>query len=54
MTAFAGAMAVVGAAAIALTMLDHPSHDAPQTLFLLGFIATPWLANYFVMSTATR
>jgi tetratricopeptide (TPR) repeat protein len=54
MTAFTGAMAVVGAAAITLTMLNHPSDDAPKTLFLLGFIATPWLANYLVMSTATR
>jgi tetratricopeptide (TPR) repeat protein len=54
MTAFAGAMALVGAAAIGLSAIDHPNAQAPITLFVLGFIATPWLANYLVTQTATR
>jgi tetratricopeptide (TPR) repeat protein len=54
MTAFAVALAFVGAVAIALTAINHPSAQAPITLFLLGFIATPWLANYLVTQTATR
>ena len=54
MTAFAGAMAFVGMAAIVLTALDHPSKIAAVGLFVLGFIATPWIANYLVTQTATR
>jgi tetratricopeptide (TPR) repeat protein len=54
MTAFAGAMAVVGATMIVLTVLGHPSLDVPRMLFLLGFLATPWLANYLVSQVATR
>jgi tetratricopeptide (TPR) repeat protein len=54
MTAFAGAMAVVGLAAIGMSAVDHPSASVPITLFLFGFIATPWLANYLVSQTATR
>jgi tetratricopeptide (TPR) repeat protein len=54
MTAFAVAMALVGIVAIALTAVDHPSASAPILLFVVGFIATPWLANYLVTQTATR
>lgn len=54
MTAFAAAMALVGVAMIVLTTMGHDSVDAPRTLFLLGFIATPWVANYLVTQTATR
>jgi tetratricopeptide (TPR) repeat protein len=54
MTSFAGAMALVGVVAIALSAIDSPSANAPIGLFVLGFIATPWLANYLVSQTATR
>jgi tetratricopeptide (TPR) repeat protein len=54
MTAFAVAMAFVGLTAIALSAINHPSAMVPITLFVIGFIATPWLANYLVMQTATR
>ena len=54
MMIFASAMAGVGLAAIAFTSLGNDAGFMFVTIFVLGFIATPWLANYLTMSTATR
>jgi hypothetical protein len=54
MTALTAAMAFVGVVAIALTAINHPSAGAPITVFVIGFIATPWLANYLVTRTVAR
>jgi tetratricopeptide (TPR) repeat protein len=54
MTAFAGAMALVGVAAISSAALNMPVAETLVWLFVIGFIATPWLANYLVTATATR
>jgi hypothetical protein len=47
-------MAGVGLTAIAFTALGSDSGNMFVAIFVLGFIATPWLANYLMMSTATR
>lgn len=54
MTAFTAAMALVGFFAITLALMNHPSTNVARSLFLLGFIATPWLANYLMTQTAKR
>ncbi len=54
MMTFASAMAGVGLAAIAFTSLGNDAGFMFVTIFVLGFIATPWLANYLTMATATR
>lgn len=54
MSAFAGAMAVVGLTAIVLTALQQPSMTISLGIFIFGFIATPWLANYLVTVVVTR
>jgi tetratricopeptide (TPR) repeat protein len=47
-------MAAVGGAAIAGTAANGEPWGEAVTLFLLGFIATPWLANYLTSVTPTR
>lgn len=54
MNAFTAAMAVTGAAAITFSVLDHQLATAAIGIFALGFIATPWLANFLVTRTVTR
>jgi tetratricopeptide (TPR) repeat protein len=54
MTGFAAAMALVGTGAIAFMALGNEIGMTFLTIFLLGFVATPWLANYLVMATARR
>jgi hypothetical protein len=51
---FAGAMALVGTAAIVFSAADNETGMTFMTIFVIGFIATPWLANYLVMAKATR
>jgi tetratricopeptide (TPR) repeat protein len=54
MTLFTLAMAGVGAITIALAVVNHDAAQTLATLFLFGFIATPWLANYLATQVATR
>jgi tetratricopeptide (TPR) repeat protein len=54
MMTFASAMAGVGLTAIAFTALGNESGTMFVAIFVLGFIATPWLANYLMMATARR
>jgi Flp pilus assembly protein TadD len=54
MTAFTGAMAVVGGAALTTAAINLPHADMLAMLFLFGFVATPWVANYLASATATR
>jgi tetratricopeptide (TPR) repeat protein len=54
MTTFTAAMASVGVLAIALSTVGHDAGSLLVGLFLLGFIATPWVANYLATATATR
>jgi hypothetical protein len=54
MTYFAAAMATVGILAITLSALGHEAGSLLVGLFLFGFIATPWVANYLATATATR
>jgi hypothetical protein len=54
MTVFAIAMALVGIGAISCMALENEAGFMFLTIFLLGFVATPWLANYLVTATARR
>jgi len=54
MTLFTAAMALVGIAAIAGTAMQLAIAETLIMLFLFGFIATPWLANYLVTARAKR
>jgi tetratricopeptide (TPR) repeat protein len=54
MSLFAGAMAAVGLAAIAGTLLEQPWSGNLFLAFLVGVIATPWVANVLVGVTPTR
>jgi tetratricopeptide (TPR) repeat protein len=54
MSAFAGVMAAVGVAAIAGAFLDQPWGGNAFMVFLIGVIATPWVANALVGVTPTR
>lgn len=45
MSLFACAMAVLGAVAIACALLNNEASATLVPVFVLGFIATPWLAN---------
>lgn len=54
MTSFAAAMAAVGTLAIVFSAIGHDAGSLLVGLFLLGFIATPWVANYLVTATAAR
>lgn len=54
MTIFTIAMALVGIAVIVMVSLDLTIATPLVTLFVIGFIATPWLANYLVSVTPTR
>jgi tetratricopeptide (TPR) repeat protein len=54
MTYFAGAMAAVGTLGIVLSAIGHETGSLLVFLFLIGFIATPWVANYLATATATR
>jgi tetratricopeptide (TPR) repeat protein len=54
MTWFAATMAAVGTLAIILSTIGHDAHGVLIVLFVVGFIATPWVANYLATATATR
>ena len=54
MTLFAGAMALVGATAIAGAALGYEETNLLVGAFVIGFIATPWLVNYLVGVTPER
>jgi Flp pilus assembly protein TadD len=54
MTAMAVGMATVGAGAIGCMFADIDFGGQLFFLFLIGFIATPWLANYLVGVTVKR
>lgn len=54
MTSFASGMALVGVGAVVGVALNQAWGNALVTIFLLGFIATPWVANYLAGATATR
>jgi hypothetical protein len=54
MTLFAAAMAVVGGIVIAGAVLDVQWGIPFVTVFLFGFIGTPWLANYLSTVTVRR
>jgi hypothetical protein len=54
MTYFAAAMAVVGTLAIILSAIGLEAGSILVGLFLIGFIATPWVANYLATATAAR
>jgi hypothetical protein len=54
MTTFTAAMAAVGTLAIVFSAIGHDSGSLLVGLFLIGFIATPWVANYLATATATR
>jgi hypothetical protein len=54
MSLFTAAMAAVGIGAIAGAALGQEWSNVLLTIFLLGFIATPWVANYLTMATARR
>lgn len=54
MISFASGMALIGSLAIAGAALDQQWGYTLSAIFLFGFIATPWLANYLVTATATR
>lgn len=54
MTLFGLAMALVGSTAIAFAALQLNGAETFILLFVLGFIVTPWLANYLMTATATR
>jgi tetratricopeptide (TPR) repeat protein len=54
MTLFAVAMAIVGIAAIAGATVGLAISQTLVTIFVIGFIATPWVANLLVTATATR
>lgn len=54
MMLFAGAMALVGVAAIGGTAVGMPTANTLVSVFLLGFIATPWVANVIVTAKTKR
>jgi tetratricopeptide (TPR) repeat protein len=54
MTAFAAAMALVGLGAIVALAVGHEVYFTLGALFVFGFIATPWVANYLATATATH
>jgi tetratricopeptide (TPR) repeat protein len=54
MKLFTAAMALVGIVAIAGMALDIAAAATLISVFVVGFIATPWLANYLVTATVTR
>lgn len=54
MTAFTAAMAAVGLATLLGAAFDQEWSLKLLPVFLLGFIATPWLANYLASATATK
>jgi hypothetical protein len=54
MTAFTVAMTAVGIAAIVLAALNIETAQTLMVLFVFGFIATPWVANYLASVTPTR
>jgi tetratricopeptide (TPR) repeat protein len=54
MSGFALVMALVGVAALVTAPISEPPPGMFGVLFLLGFMATPWLANYLVSVRATR
>jgi tetratricopeptide (TPR) repeat protein len=54
MSLFTAAMAAVGVAAIGGTALGMATASSLISVFLLGFIATPWIANALVSAQATR
>jgi hypothetical protein len=47
-------MAVLGLGAIIALAIGHDMYFTLASLFLFGFIATPWVANYLATATATR
>jgi hypothetical protein len=47
-------MAAVGVATIVMAALEREAGGQLSTIFLFGFIATPWVANYLVSVTPTR
>ena len=54
MTAFTSAMAAIGGAALTAAALNVPQASMLLTVFVFGFIATPWIANYLTSATAVR
>jgi tetratricopeptide (TPR) repeat protein len=54
MTWYAAAMVLVGAVVIALAAMNHHATTQVAQLFIIGFIATPWLANYLMTVTPKR
>jgi hypothetical protein len=54
MTTFAAAMAAVGTLAILFSAIGHDAGNLLVGIFVIGFIATPWVANYLATATATR
>jgi hypothetical protein len=47
-------MAALGTLAILFSAIGHDVGSLLVLLFLVGFIATPWVANYLATATATR
>ncbi len=54
MTRFTAAMAAVGVAAIVCRTADLEIGSTLFTLFLFGFIASPWVANYLMSAEPKR
>ena len=54
MTIFAVGMALVGAVAIACALAQLEIGGPFMIAFAIGFIATPWLANYLAGVTVKR
>lgn len=54
MTGFSGLMALAGLGAIVGIALDQEWAVGLASAFMLGFVATPWLANYLMMQTVRR
>ena len=51
---YAGAMAVVGILAIAITFTTGDIFNPMSTIFLVGFIAFQWLANFLMIKQSNR
>jgi hypothetical protein len=54
MTYYVIAMAVVGIATIVCAALNLEAGATLVTIFIFGFAATPWLANYLASATPRR
>ena len=54
MTLFSVSLALLGTVSILCSLADWDVGETLFVIFILGFIASPWLANYLVSATAKR